>query len=109
MIGAIFQLLNELVEVRIDRNNCLFRTGEYGGAFVPIDSIKLDKNGVIKEHPDLKDKDDWREQAVIRFKEHLKTLDGETKKINYVIDELKKLGYKPLYLQRQGHRTIKLQ
>jgi len=108
MIGVIFQFVNDVIEVRIDRNNCLFRTGQYGGAFVPLDGLKLDKNGVIKEHPDLKDRKDWREISIKRFKEHIKKMESETQKANYVISELSKCGYSPQYFQRAGHRPIKL-
>ena len=108
MIGAVFQLFNEIIEVRIDGNSCLFRTGQYGGAFVPIEGLKLDKNGVIKEHPDLKDSDDWREESIKRFKEYLKNIEGETMKMEYIIKELTKSGYKPMSMQRNGHRPIKI-
>lgn len=108
MIGVIFNYINEIVELRIDGNNCLFRTGQYGGAFVTIDGLKLSKNGVMKEHPDLKDKENWREEAIKRFKEHIKNLPSEIEKINYIIKELKSCGYIPLYLQRQGHRPQKI-
>ena len=108
MIGVVFQFINEVIEVRIDGNNCLFRTGQYGGAFVPIEGLKLDKGGVIKEHPDLKDNEDWREQSIKRFKEHIKKMDSETQKANYVISELSKCGYVGLYIQKQGFRPMKL-
>ena len=108
MIGVIFKYVNEIIEVRIDGNNCLFRTGQYGGAFVSIDGLKLDKSGVIKEHPDLKDKDDWREQSIKRFKKHIKEMKTEMDSIKYIISELSKCGYKPMYLQRAGYRPIKL-
>lgn len=108
MIVVVFQFVNQIIEVRINGNNILFRTGEFGGAFVPIDGLKLDKNGVIKEHPDLKDKDNWREEAIKRFKGHIKNMETEIQKANYIISELKKVGYKPVALQRAGHRPIKI-
>ena len=108
MIGIIFQFVNQIIEVRVDKNNILFRTGDFGGAFVPIDGLKLDKNGVIKEHPDLKDKDNWREESIKRFKGHIEKMETEIQKANYIISELKKVGYKPMYLQRAGFRMVKL-
>ena len=108
MIDILFQFVNEIIQVRVDGDNCLFRTGQYGGAFVPIDGLRLDKSGVIKEHPDLKDKEDWKEQSIKRFKEHIKKMENETQKANYIIKELKKCGYKPLYIQKQGFRPKKL-
>lgn len=108
MIGIIFQFVNEIIEVRIVGKNCFFRTSQFGAGFVPIDSIRLEKKGVIKEYPDLKDNENWREEAVKRFKEHIKNMETEDKIKDYVISELKKCGYIPMYLQREGHRPIKL-
>lgn len=108
MIGVVFSFLNKLVEVRIDGNNCLFRTSEYGGQFFPIDSMKLDKIGVMKEFPDLKDNENWREEAIKRFKEKIKSMDSEMKRINYLMEEFKKMGYKPIAMQREGHRPMKI-
>ena len=92
MIGIVFSYINDVVEVRIDGDNCLFRTGQYGGAFVPIEGLKLDKNGVLKEHPDLKDNNDWNKIAIERF----------------IINELKKVGYKPMAKQKNGFRIQKI-
>lgn len=108
MIGIIFQAPDSLVEVRIDKEQCLFRTGEYGGVFAPIDNIKLNKDGVVKEHQDLKDREDWKTEAIKRFKEHFKEIETETEKTKYVIKELTKLGYVPKYIQKQGHRPMKI-
>jgi len=72
MIGALFSFCGEIIEVRIDKNNCLFRTSSLGGGFAPIEAIRLDKQGTFKEFPDLKDRDDWRDEAIKRFKETFK-------------------------------------
>lgn len=109
MIGTIFQFGAEVVEVRVHKFNCLFRTqSQFGGAFAPIDALRLDKVGVIKEFPDLKDNDEWRKIAIERFKEKLKGYETENERMNYVIEDLKKYGYKPLYKQREGHRPEKI-
>ncbi len=107
-IGTIFQFGAEMIEVRIDGNNCLFRTKDYGGALYPIDNLRLDKAGVIKEFPDLKDNEDWSEEAIKRFKEKLKGMKTMRKKMDYVVEDLKKYGYKPMYEQQDGCRTRKL-
>ncbi len=109
MIGAVFQFFDEVVEVRIGGNNCMFRTKQFGGAFVPIDGLRLEKAGVIKEHPDLKDRADWREEAIKRFKKHIKKMETEIQAMNYIINELKHAGYKPMYLQKDGHRPKKIE
>ena len=108
MIGVIFEYLNEKVEVRIDNSNCLFRTKQTYPSFIPIDSLRIDKKGVLKEFPDLKDKDDWRKQAIKRFKEKVKSFDTEKEQIKYIMEDLKKYGYKPLYIQKVGYRPVKV-
>ena len=107
MIRTIFSLGSEVVEIRIKNNEVLFRTADFGGGFVPIDSIRLDKIGVVKEFPDLKDKENWREEAINRFKINISKMKNEKEKMGYVIEDLAKFGYKPLYLQRSGYRAIK--
>jgi hypothetical protein len=108
MIGVIFQFADKVVEVRIDGTNCLFRTGQFGGAFAPIDGLSLDYKGVCREFPDLETKEDWRVQAINRFKNKMKELKTEDERMNYVINDLKKFGYKPLYKQKKGFRIERL-
>ena len=107
MIDVIFQFGSKHVLVRINGTNCLFMTGQFGGAFAPIDSLQLDYKGVIKEFPDLENKTDWKQQAINRFKEKMKELKTEDERMNYIIDDLKKFGYKPLYKQVEGFRRTK--
>jgi len=107
MIGVIFQFGSQIVEVRIDGTNCLFRTGQFGGAFAPIDALQLSYDGVIKEFPELKDRKDWKEQAIKRFKDKMNTYKTEEQRIDYIVEDLKKYGYIPLYKQRQGFRIEK--
>jgi len=108
MIGALFQFVNEVIEVRIDGFNVLFRNSQTHGGFTTIDGLKLSRSGVIKEFPDLENKENWREEAIKRFKEKIKKFNSEDKRMNYVIEDLKKFGYKPLYLNKQGFRPKKL-
>jgi len=107
MIGIIFQFGTETIEVRIQDNNVLFRTSPLSG-FVNISGIKLNKTGVIKEFPDLKDKEDWKEIASKRFKDKINKMKSERERADYIIEDLKKYGYVPLYEQRQGFRPKKL-
>ena len=108
MIGTIFRLGSEIIEVRIIGTTCLFRTGSYGNAFVSIENLKLNRNGVIKEFPDLKDDENWRIKAMNRFNEKLKTYNTELDRMKYVIEDLKKFGYAPQIMQRQGFRPERL-
>lgn len=108
MIGVIFDFAGEIIEVRIDNTNCLFRTKQYGGAFSTIDGLKLDKKGVVKEFPDLKDKETWKKEAIERFKERIKNMKNEDERMDYVIKDLGKWGYIPLYKQKKGCRPVKI-
>ena len=105
--GVIFTRGIELVEVRINGSDLNFRTDDYQ-SFVTIDSLKLSKQGVLKEHPDLADVSNWREVAIQRLKEKVKGMSDEKERINYVIKELKQQGYTPKFLQKSGFRPIKI-
>lgn len=107
MIGVIFSFGNEIIEVRIKDNNVFFRTSTSPN-FADIDGLKLDKSGVVKEFPDLKDKDDWQKQARERFKMKIKELKTEDERVKYIIQDLTKFGYVPMYIQRQGFRPVKV-
>lgn len=103
MIIAAFELGPDVIEVIVDSNNIMFRDAS-SGTTTTIHGLKLDKPGVIREHPDLKDDDEWKKKAIERLKEHIKKYKTEIQKVNYVKDELEKFGYTPKYFQRAGHR-----
>lgn len=105
MIGVIFEYGNEIVETRVTGTQVFIRTSTYGTQFAPIESIRFDKEGVLREFPDLKDNPNWREISMERFKEKLKQLGTENKIADYLIEDLKKYGYIPKYKQKQGHRV----
>ncbi len=107
MIGIIFQFANQMTEVRIDGNNIYFRDQKSGG-FGTIECLQLNRTGVIKEFPDLKDNKNWKEEAIKRFKEKIKSLDTENQKMKYIVKDLQGHGYIPRYIQKPGHRVIKL-
>jgi len=106
-VGVVFQFGNETIEIRIDGINVYFRTSQLN-QFATIDGLKLDKIGVIKEFPDLKDNKDWRMEAIKRFKEKIKEMDTETERVKYIVEDLSNFGYKPLYIQKKGFRPRKL-
>jgi len=108
MISTIFQNGSETIEVRINETNCLFRTVSTNGGFVPIEGIKLEKAGCIKEHPDLKNNKEWQKETVKRFKNKIKEYKTEKERMKYIISDLTKHGYTPLYYQQDGHRVIKI-
>jgi hypothetical protein len=107
MIGLIFQFGTEYIEIRIDNQNLFFRTVQTGGMFSPIDGLKLDYNGVVKEHPDLESVKDWREQAIKRFKEKMKNM-NEKQAVEYLKSDLTKFGYVGISMQKRGFRPQKL-
>jgi GTP1/Obg family GTP-binding protein len=106
-IGIIFQLASEVFEVRVDKGNVMFRTSSTNGAFGTIDNLQLNFAGVIKEHPDLKDSKEWRKEAIIRFKDKIKQM-NEIQAARYIIQDLTRFGYKPLYSQKDGFRVTKI-
>jgi hypothetical protein len=107
MIGVIFNYLSEIVEVRVDGTNVFFRTSQ-SPIFATIEGLRIEKSGVIKEFPDLKDNPEWKNIAIERFKEKIKSYNTEMERVKYIIEDLNKYGYVPLYYQRQGHRPVKL-
>lgn len=108
MIGIIFQFGSEYVEVRIENSKVLFRTQTYGTNFVPIELLKLNKEGVIKEFPDLQYSETWREDAINRFKMKIKDMASEEEVVRYIIEDLSKYGYIPKFKQRTGFRIEKI-
>lgn len=108
MIGIIFSYLGETIEVRVEGEIVLFRTSTFGSRFTDISGLKLNKSGCIKEFPELVTRTDWKEESIKRFKEKIIKMNNEQERAKYVISDLIKHGYKPMYLQRQGFRPIKL-
>lgn len=107
MIGIIFQFGNEMVEVRINGGELYFRTSTYGSQFVPLESLKIDKEGALKDNPDLRDDVEWRIKAINRLKEKVKSMRTDKGRANYIVEDLKRYGYVPLYMQEEGHRPVK--
>jgi hypothetical protein len=108
MIGITFEFMGDIVEVRIINSLCYFRNSRYGGIFSPIEGLKLNRSGCLKEHPDLKDREDWKEQSIKRFKDKMKQYKTEEEQVEYVITDLKKYGYKPIATQKSGFRIKKI-
>ena len=100
----VFQFGNDIILVRIEGNRVIFANSQYGCQASEIDGMNISKEGVIKEFPDLKDNPEWRGEAIKRFKEHIRKLDGEDNVANYIIDELKKYGYIPKFKHKGGWR-----
>jgi len=70
--------------------------------------LKIDKEGVVREFPDLEDNKNWREEGLKRLKNHLTTLSNDDKRAEYVIEELSNFGYEAFKKQKQGGRVENL-
>lgn len=108
MIGTLFEFGGEVIEVRLNGTNILFRKTETNGLFAPLEALQLSKQGAIKEWPDLADNHSWKEIAIQRFKAKIAELNNEDKAMEFVINDLRKFGYKPLIKQRAGFRPEKI-
>ena len=106
MIKLTFSLGGEVAEIIIDGNN-LFFYDTSSQMTTTIEGLKLSKSGVIKEFPDLRNDIEWKSKAIERFKEHVRRIADEKDKKNYIKEELKKFGWKPLYWQKAGWRQKK--
>lgn len=104
MIDVIFYFGTEVILVRVDGHNVQFANSRYGATMATIEGLRLDRAGVIKEFPDLAGKENWREEAIKRFKEKIKSFKNEEERIKYIIDDLTKFGYVAKYKRKQGHR-----
>ncbi len=106
MIHILFTFANETILVSVDRNEVMFGNTSYGARMATIDGIDIKYSGVVKEFPDLKDRQDWREEAINRFKDKVKSLKDEKKVAEYIIKDLSKHGYTAFKIQEKGKRAI---
>ena len=104
MIGVIFMFASDMVEVRVEGNHVLFRSGMTPG-WATIDGLQMSYDGVCKEFPDLKGDINWKAQAVERFKDKIYSYETEVEKMDYIVNDLKKHGYIPKYVQKGGRRV----
>lgn len=104
MISVIFSFGNEKVLINVQGHNVYFGSTEFGAQLAPIEGLKLSKAGVLKEFPELTDDKNWRGKAITKFKKKILELKTETDVADYIIEDLKKFGYKPEFKQRDGFR-----
>lgn len=105
--SATFQLGGDIVITEVDGNSVMFLDGATG-MVAPIEGLRINRAGVIKEFPDLDNDEDWRKKAIDRFKAHIAKMDTEDNKLNYIITDLVKFGYTPLFKQKAGWRPEKI-
>ena len=108
MIEILFRFASEKILVKIDGTTVKFASISFGAKETTIEGLQLDYSGAIKEFPDLKDKKEWREITIERFKEKIKSLKTENERVEYIIEDLRKHGYIPKLKQRKGHRPERI-
>ena len=108
MIDIFFEFGNDVVLVNIKGNDVKFGNTMFGAQMADISGMKLNYDGVCKEHPDLATADNWRELACERFKEKINGMPDERSISDYVIHELESQGYVAIKLQRNGFRPVNL-
>lgn len=108
MIEAIFLFGGDVILVRIREHNVEFGNTAYGAQLATIDGLNLSREGVEKEFPDLIGREDWREEAIRRFKENIKALKGEKAILKYIKEDLGKHGYILKRWKQNGYREVKV-
>ena len=108
MIELIFELGSEVILVVITGKDVKFGSTNFGIQMADISGLKLDYVGVCREFPDLELRDDWKEEAINRFKDKIRNMKTEDEISLYIIDELQKQGYKAKKKRRKGFRPIDL-
>ncbi len=104
MIELMFYFGSDIILVRVSNNDITFSNSAFGNLYAPIDNLKLSRIGVIKEFPELEYEENWKDEAIERFKNKISSLKTEEKKAEYIIGDLRKHGYIPRYKQRNGFR-----
>lgn len=105
MIDVILKFVTDVVMVRVNGHSVTFGSKVGNNPMMaPIEGLKLSRAGVIKEFPELAASDNWRLEAIAKFKHKIRTMETEDKIVEYVVGDLTKWGYVPLYKQKQGMR-----
>jgi hypothetical protein len=108
MIDIILEFAGTRVMVRVKGNDITFGAVNANKPLMaPIEGLKLDYPGTIREFPDLETNPNWREVAIERFKTKIRSFQTEEEKLQFLVEDLKKFGYVPLYKQKQGFRVEK--
>jgi len=102
-----FVFADTIVKVKIDGHSVTFANADSNYLqFVPINCLRLTEEGILKEHPDLKDKPfgEMKKIAIERFKKFVSLLSNEETIKDYVIKELQNSGYKLKLVEKNGFR-----
>ena len=107
MITLLFVYGNETVRITIDGKDLTFLTSNspYPSK---INQLRISKEGCVKEFPDLIDDPDWRTKSIERFNQKIQRMNNEEEIAQYLIEDLKKVGYIPKIKQVKGFRPTNL-
>lgn len=97
-----------MILVKIEGHKVLFGNTINGAQLADIKGLKLDYGGVCRQFPDLELRDDWREEAISRFKEKIRGFKTEQQVADYIIVDLRIHGYTPKRIQQSGHRPRRI-
>ncbi len=115
MMDLIFRQQHRHVGIRVQGHHVTFlaQQGNFWKA-APIEHLKLEISGILKEYPDLKpllkEKDGDKEIkkiAIKRFKEKIAKMKTEKEIKQYLKEDLIKYGFVLKYTRRPGHRVMK--
>ena len=110
MMELVFELGGEVVVVKLDGIKVNFSNSQTGyQVAVPIDMVKLDIRGIVKEFPDLKGRPEevMRKEAIARFKDNIRGMRSEGSRKKYIINEFEKMGYSLKMIHKRGFRPTK--
>jgi len=108
MITILFGFANDKIMVTINGNQVYFSSTAFGAVKAPIEGLRLNYSGVCNEFPDLRENEDWENEACKRFKNKIESYNTEEEKADYIIEDLKKFGYIPEQKQKEGFRPRKI-
>jgi len=104
MIDLIFFRGPEIAFVSINGHSIGFANSLSGDKFSSFKGLKLNKEGCLREFPDLKGREDWKEEVNKRFNKKIKKMKTEEEICQYITVELSKQGYRLKKKQRAGFR-----
>lgn len=110
MYDLIFKHPTGVALVRVQGKMLYFSMMEKGTfSLQPLEKIKLDVDGIIREFPDLKDRstNEIRSEAIKRFYSHVEKMETELEIVRYVVKDLSKHGYTFVDAKRPGFRNEK--
>ena len=112
MIDIMFQKGSDKTLVRI--NNKTLKFAKVQGSYLlfsDIEGIKFSIAGILKEFPDLEGKgnEEILKVGKQRFMSHIESMNSEEEVKKYIIGDLRKHGFLPLYTQRKGQRIQRWQ